>query len=120
MRNRAVRRRYGIVVGLEFALLGAGAAVLAISGLTRWIPVWICAGVGVHFIPLSRVLGDRFLVVLGVLISAVAMAALVIGLTSAVAPGTITGAGAGLCLLITAAITLIARRFYTGLLPDPQ
>ena len=48
MRDRAVRRRYGIVVGLEFALLGAGAAVLAISGLTRWIPVWTCAGVGIH------------------------------------------------------------------------
>ena len=120
MRDRAVRRRYGIVVGLEFALLGAGAAVLAITGLAKWIPVWICIGVGVHFIPLSRVLGDQFLMILGVLITAVALAALVIGLTSAVAPSTITGAGAGLCLLITAAITLIARRFYTGLLPGPQ
>lgn len=120
MRDRAVRRRYGIVVGLEFALLGAGATVLAITGLAKWIPVWICAGVGVHFIPLSRVLGDQFLIILGVLITAVALAALVIGLTSAVAPGTITGAGAGLCLLITAAITLIARRFYTGLLPGPR
>jgi hypothetical protein len=69
---------------------------------------------------LSRVLGDQFLVILGVLITAVALAALVIGLTSAVAPGTITGAGAGLCLLITAAITLIARWFYTGQLPGPQ
>ena len=43
-----------------------------------------------------------------------ALAALVTGLTSAVAPGTITGAGAGLCLLVFAAITLIARRLYTG------
>jgi hypothetical protein len=120
MRDRAVRRRYGIVVGLEFALLGAGAAVLAISGLAKWIPVWICAGVGIHFIPLSRVLGDRFLVILGVLISAVALAALVTGLTSAVAPGTITGAGAGLCLLVSAAITLFAQRLYTGLPPGPR
>ena len=94
MRDRAVRRRYGIVVGLEFALLGVGAAVLAISGLAEWIPVLICAGVGIHFIPLSRVLGDRSLVILGVLISAVALAALITGLTSAVAPGTVTGAGA--------------------------
>jgi hypothetical protein len=119
MRDPAVRRRYWIVVGLEFALLGAGAAVLAISGLAQWAPVWICAGVGVHFIPLSRVLGDRFLVILGALITAVAVAALVVGLTSAVAPSTVTGAGAGLCLLITAAITLIAKRFYTGLPPAP-
>jgi hypothetical protein len=114
MRDRTVRRRYGIVVGLEFALLGAGAAALAISGLAKWIPVWICTGVGIHFIPLSRVLGERSLVILGVLISAVALAALITGLTSAVAPGTVTGAGAGLCLLVSAAITLIARRLYTG------
>ena len=39
---------------------------------------------------LSRMLGDQVLVILGVLITAVALAALVIGLTSAVAPGTIT------------------------------
>jgi hypothetical protein len=106
-------------VGLEFAVLGAGAAVLAISGLTQWIPVWICAGVGVHFIPLCRVLGDRSLVILGTLISAVALAALITGLESAVAPGAITGAGAGLCLLISGAFTLIVRRLYTGLPPSP-
>src|ERR1039458_7297801 len=46
MRDRAVRRRYGILVGLEFAVLGAGAATLAISGLGKWIPVWIGAGRG--------------------------------------------------------------------------
>jgi hypothetical protein len=34
---------------LEFGLLGAGAAVLGATGQARWIPVWICAGVGVHF-----------------------------------------------------------------------
>jgi hypothetical protein len=113
MRDRAVRRRYGILVGLEFALLGAGAAALAISGLGKWIPVWICAGVGIHFIPLSRVLGERSLLIFGVLITAVAAAALVVGLTSAVAPSTITGTGAGLCLLVTAAITLILKSLYT-------
>ena len=85
----------------------------------QWIPVWICAGVGVHFIPLSRVLGDRSLVILGALISAVALAALITGLVSAVAPGTITGAGAGLCLLLSAAITLITRRLYTDQPPSP-
>ena len=96
MRDRAVRRRYGIVVGLEFALPAAGGAS-GISGLAKWIPVWICACVGIHFIPLSRVLGDPSLVILGVLISAVALAALITGLTSAVAPGMVTGAGARLC-----------------------
>ena len=57
-----VRRRYGIIVGLEFGLLGAGAA------------------------------------------------ALVAGLASAVAPSTVTGAGAGLCLLAFGFATLLAGR----------
>src|SRR5215469_16913822 len=42
----AVRRRYGIIVGLEFGLLGAGAGVLGGTGYSQWIPVWICFGVG--------------------------------------------------------------------------
>jgi hypothetical protein len=49
MADPGVRRRYSIIVGLEFGLLGAGAAVLGATGQARWIPVWICAGVGVHF-----------------------------------------------------------------------
>jgi hypothetical protein len=43
----------------------------------------------------------------------VAATALVVGLTSAVAPSTVTGAGAGLCLLVSAAITLILKSLYT-------
>jgi hypothetical protein len=43
-------------VGLEFGLLGVGAAVLGAAGQARWIPVWICAGVGVHFFPLASTL----------------------------------------------------------------
>ncbi len=58
--------------------------------------------------------------ILGVLITAVALAALVTGLTSAVAPSTITGADAGLCLLAAAAITLIDKRLYTGLPPGAR
>jgi hypothetical protein len=32
-----VRRRYSLIVGVEFGLLGAGAAVLAATGQYRWI-----------------------------------------------------------------------------------
>ena len=46
MADPAVRRRYSIIVGLEFGLLGAGAAVLGATGQQQWIPAWICAGVG--------------------------------------------------------------------------
>ena len=108
MSDPAVRRRYGILVGLEFGLLGAGAAVLGVTGLYQWVPVWICFGVGVHFFPLAEVLENPSLRPLGVLLVAVALAALVTGLASAVAPSTVTGLGAGLCLLAFGLASLFA------------
>jgi hypothetical protein len=109
MSDRAVRRRYSIIVGLEFGLLGVGAAVLGAAGQDRWIPVWICAGVGVHFFPLASTLANRSLRLLGVLLIAVAAAALATGLASGTAPSTVTGAGAGLCLLAFGVATLLIR-----------
>jgi len=106
LRNPAVRRTYLIIVGVEFATLGAGAGLLAATGLSRWICVWVCAGVGLHFLPLSRALGRLLLVPLGLLVTAVAIAALIVGLMTTVTPSTITGVGAGLCLLVAAALTL--------------
>jgi hypothetical protein len=81
MADPVVRRRYSITVGLEFGLLGAGAAVLGTTGQDQWIPAWICAGVGVHFFPLASTLANRSLRrLLGVLLIGVAVAALVTGL----------------------------------------
>ena len=101
------RRRHSIIVGLEFGLLGAGAAVLGATGQYRWIAVWICFGVGVHFFPLASTLANRSLRLLGVLLVAVAAAALAAGLASPTAPSTVTGAGAGLCLLAFGLATLL-------------
>ena len=106
MADPMARRQYSIIVGLEFGLLGAGAAVLGATGQYRWIPVWICAGVGVHFFPLAWTLDNRSLRLLGVLLGAVAAAALAAGLASATVPSTVTGAGAGLCLLAFGLATL--------------
>jgi len=107
MAEPAVRRRYSIIVGLEFGLLGAGAAVLGATGQQQWIPAWICAGVGVHFFPLASTLANRSLRLLGGLPIAVAAAALATGLASGTAPSTVTGAGAGLCLLAFGLATLL-------------
>jgi len=107
MADPVVRRRYSIIVGLEFGLLGAGAAVLGATGQYRWIAVWICFGVGVHFFPLATTLANRSLRLLGVLLVVVAAAALTAGLASATAPSTVTGAGAGLCLLAFGLATLL-------------
>jgi hypothetical protein len=121
-RDPAVRRRYGIIVGLEFGLLGAGAAVLGIIGLYQWSPVLICFGVGAHFFPLATTVQNPTLRPLGALLIAVAAAALGTGLVSAVAPSTVTGVGAGLCLLAFGVATLLARgheRGGPGPRPDP-
>jgi hypothetical protein len=105
----AVRRRYRITVGIEFTLAGVGAAALGTTGLAKWIPVWICLVVGAHFFPLARILENRSLAPLGALLAAIAIAALVVGLASTVAPSTITGPGAGLCLLTFGLATLLAN-----------
>ena len=108
MSDPVVRRRYSVIVGAEFGLLGAGAAVLGVTGQYPWIPVWICFGVGVHFFPLASTLANPSLRPLGVLLAAVAAAALVVGLASQVAPSTVTGPGAGLCLLAFGLATVLA------------
>jgi hypothetical protein len=99
-------RRYGVIVGVEFALAGVGAAALAAAGQSDYIPVWVCAVVGVHLIPLAPLLHDRLLVVLGVLLTAVALVALVAGLAAWVPPSTVAGLGAGTLLTLFAAAAL--------------
>jgi hypothetical protein len=90
----------------------APAAALGIVGQADYIPVWVCAVVGVHLVPLAPLLRDRRLVVLGVLVTMVALAALVAGLTQTATPSTVTGVGAGLLLLgfATAELAAALRR----------
>ena len=109
MADPRARRHYSFIVGLEFGLLGAGAAVLGATGHYRWTPVLICAGVGAHFFPLASTLENRSLRLLGGLLIAVAAAALTAGLKSATEPSTVTGTGAGLCLLGFGLATLLTR-----------
>jgi hypothetical protein len=99
MRSREANRRYGIIIGIEFATAFVGAAVLGATGAAAYIPVWICAVVGVHFFPLAPVLRDRGLYPLGVAMCVVAAIGLVAGIAGDVAPGTVVGVGAGLLLL---------------------
>lgn len=49
-------RRYAIVVGADFAAVVLGAGALIAMGQERFVPVWIFAVAGVHFIPLVAVL----------------------------------------------------------------
>jgi hypothetical protein len=50
---------FGVVVGIEVALAGLGALVLALSRRRELIPAWIAFVVGVHFVPLAMLLESR-------------------------------------------------------------
>lgn len=102
------RRRYGLIVGLEFTIMGAGAAALGAVGQYRWVPVLICFGVGLHFFPLAPVLRNSTLRLLGVLLILVAAAAAVVGIMSKATLSLIVGPGAGLSLLVFGVATLLA------------
>jgi hypothetical protein len=106
MKDPTVRRRYGIVVGSEFIVAGAGAAILGATGAAAYIPAWICAVVGVHFFALALVLDAPALHWLGAVVTAVAAAAALVGMLTAVAPGSVTGPGAGLALVLYAILVL--------------
>lgn len=110
MADPEVRRRYNTIVAAEFAVLAVGSVILAAAGLTDWTAVWICAGVGLHFLPLAGLFPDLWLVPLASAVTAVAGVGLIVGLTTDVAPSTVTGAGAGSCLLLAAAATLVHMR----------
>lgn len=108
-RDPAVDRRYGIVVGIEFALAGLGAVALAAIGVPAYIPVWICAVVGVHFFALAPVLQAPALRWLGAVVTTVAIGALFLGVLTSVTPSSVTGSGAGLALLAYAILALVGR-----------
>jgi hypothetical protein len=93
-------------VAVEGAAAGLGAAALSATGAGAYVPVWVCAVVGLHFVALAPVFGAPPLRWLGIAITAVAPAGLLVGLFTAVAPTNVTGAGTGLVLLGFAALML--------------
>jgi hypothetical protein len=106
-------RRYGIIVGVEFGIAAAGAAGIAAWGNAQYIAPWIGLVVGVHFLPMAPVLRNPSLIALGVLLVAVAVAAVLISRRTDLAPSALTGVGAGISLLgfaIWSAASVVATR----------
>jgi hypothetical protein len=97
-----VFRFYTVVVAIEFWVAVIGAVVLAVRHRRKWIPVWICAVVGIHFVPLALVFDSLLLIVLGLVLLGVAVAAYRASQRTTVEPSAVAGAGAGVALLITA------------------
>ncbi len=116
-------RRYGLLVGVEFAVAGGGARGLVAVGAAPFVPVWICAVVGVHFFPLASVLHASMTRWLGVAVTTVSIAGLLVGVSSDIAPSTVTGTGAGVSLLGYSILMLVGSRHRAGLpvaVPDPD
>ncbi|MFV2111231.1 hypothetical protein ACFHW0_02690 [Micromonospora sp. LOL_025] len=105
--DRAADRRYLLIVLAEVAAAGLGAVVLALVGWSEYIPVLVCAVVGLHFFPLVPVLRDPLLRPLGAAMCVVALAGLVTALATAVPAGLVVGTGAGLLLLGYAVLALL-------------
>jgi hypothetical protein len=108
-RDPAVGRRYGIIVAIEFAAIGLGAAVLGASGASAYIPVWACGVVGLHFVALASLFRMPALRALGAVVSAVAVAGLLVGVSSDANPAGVSGLGAGLALVVYATLLLAGR-----------
>lgn len=103
-------RRYGVIVGTEFASIGVGAAILGATGHAEFIAAWVCFVVGVHFVPLDRVFPGIGMIGLAVVVVLVALAATAIGASTSILPSTVVGLGAGACLLVHAVSMLVSAR----------
>lgn len=76
-RGKAQSRRFFLVFAVEFASIFVAANLLGIAGFEGFIPPVIALIVGLHFIPLATVFGVRLYYLTGVLVSLVAVVALV-------------------------------------------
>jgi hypothetical protein len=95
-------RTFGVVVGVEVALAGVGAAVLARRRRSELVPAWVALVVGVHLVPVAVLVRSPLIAVTGVLVTLAALAAVPLARSRAVAVSAVTGFGAGTVLLVAA------------------
>ena len=99
-------RTFGIVVGIEFALAGLGAGVLAAVGKADVIAAWVAFVVGVHLFPLAVLFKYPLLHSTAALITVVGIAAVPVARSLSLAVSAVTGVGCGVVLLATAMFSL--------------
>jgi hypothetical protein len=107
-RDRAADRRYLLIVIIEFAVAGIGASVLNASDHAAYTPAFVGVVVGLHFLPLVKILHDPLLTVLGVAVTVVAVVAAVVQAATDTAAATVAGTGIGALLLAFAVYRLIS------------
>jgi hypothetical protein len=104
--DRDTSIRFGIVVGIEFALAGIGAAVLAARHRSGLTPAWIAFVVGVHLFPVAVLLHYPLIHVVGALVTAAALVGVPLARARSVAVSAVVGLLTGTILLAAALLSL--------------
>ncbi|SDD36715.1 hypothetical protein [Glycomyces harbinensis] len=97
---------FGITVGIEFALAGLGAGLLAWRRRTELIPAWIAFVVGVHLFPVAVILEIPAVHVTAALITVAAVASVFVARARALTVSAVVGATTGPVLLVSALLAL--------------
>ncbi len=101
-----IQRRFGRIVAIEWIAIVVAAVALGVTHHPDLIPAVVCAGVGLHFVPLARLFGVPLYHATAAVMCALAVA------TFALAPGTpalwnlLPGVGAAATLYATCAALL--------------
>ncbi len=104
-----IRKRYVTVLAVEAVVLVLGLVLLALTRSLGWSPAWVGLVFGLHAVPLGRVLGDRMLEVVGLVVVAVSVVALLVAVTGGVGLATLTGTAGGICLLVAGLGSIFPR-----------
>jgi hypothetical protein len=97
---------FGIVVGIEVVLAGAGAVVLRRMGRTEFVPVWIALVVGLHLFPVAALIGYPLIHVVAALVTIAALAAVPVARARSLPVSAVNGAAVGGALLAGALVSL--------------
>jgi hypothetical protein len=100
-------RAFGLVVGIEFAVAAAGAALLAARRRQPLIPAWIALVVGVHLFPLAPLLEYPLVYLVAALVTLVALGAVPLARSRSWAVSAVTGLAVGPVLLAAAIFSLV-------------
>jgi hypothetical protein len=98
---------FGVVVGIEVVLAGAGAVVLGARGRRDVIPVWIALVVGLHLFPVAVIIDYPFVHLVGALVTVAALSAIPVARSRALPISATNGLGVGTALLAGALFSLV-------------
>ena len=98
---------FGAIVGIEVALAGLGALVLARRGQGDLTAAWVALVVGVHFFPLAPLLEYPLLYVVAALVTVAAVVSVPVARARGIAVSAVTGITVGTVLLGAALVSLV-------------